>query len=129
MTKTALIVDDNPENLDALALLLRKEGFKPTTAQTLKELYAALDSQAKVDVVFLDLEFPNYSGFQVIGTLRRDERLTNTPIVAYSVHTSELNEARDAGFDSFIGKPLMVERFPSQLQRIMAGESIWEVGN
>jgi two-component system cell cycle response regulator DivK len=81
-----------------------------------------------VDVVFLDLEFPNSDGFQLIHELRAQPALANVPIIAYTVHTSEQNEAQAAGFDGFIGKPLNVNRFPDQLRRILNGESVWEIG-
>ncbi len=128
MSRYALIIDDNPSNLEALALLLKKEGVLPITIQTIQDLSTGLDSASKFDVVFLDLEFPNHSGFDLVKTLKKDPRLHNTPIVAYSVHTSELNEARAAGFDSFVGKPLIVDKFPGQLRRILQGHAVWEVG-
>jgi two-component system, cell cycle response regulator DivK len=123
---TALIIDDNPENLSALALLLKKEGVMPVTVASPREVAGALDQYGQVDVVFLDLEFPNYNGLDLISTFQTDQRLQGIPFVAYTVHTSEQNEARDAGFHSFIGKPLNVGRFPDQLRRILNGERVWE---
>lgn len=124
----ALVIDDNPNNLDVLAALLRREGVTPVTVDTPRDISAALDDNGPVDVVFLDLEFPNYDGLQLIADLQDDPRLAGVPIVAYTVHVSEQNEARDAGFHSFIGKPLSVERFPDQLARILNGERVWEAG-
>ena len=128
MSHYALIIDDNRSNLEVLALLLKKEGLTPVTVQTIHSLSGALDKAMEFDVIFLDLEFPNHSGFELVGHLKHDGRFQNTPIVAYSVHTSELNEARAAGFDSFIGKPLIIDQFSGQLSRILNGEAVWEVG-
>jgi CheY-like chemotaxis protein len=127
MTLRALIIDDNAGNIEALAALLRREGVTPTAIATPREIGAALDQVDRFDVVFLDLEFPNHSGFDVVAELREDARLKDAPIVAYTVHTSEENEARRAGFDSFLGKPLNVQRFPDQLRRILSGEPVWEI--
>lgn len=127
MTLHALIIDDNAGNIEALAALLRLEGVTPTAIATPREIDAALDQVDRFDVVFLDLEFPNGSGFDLVGELREDARLEGAPIVAYTVHTSEENEARRAGFDSFLGKPLNVQRFPDQLRRILSGEPVWEI--
>ncbi len=126
MSYVALIIDDNPTNLDALAALLRREDVTPVTVESPRDISAVLDDCGQVDVVFLDLEFPNYDGLQLIAGLQDDPRLEGVPIVAYTVHISEQNEAREAGFHSFIGKPLSVERFPDQLRRIMSGERVWE---
>ncbi len=128
MSEYALIIDDNVSNLDALSLLLKKEGLTPVTVQTIKDLWSVLDESTDYAVIFLDLEFPNHSGFDVVGKLNADLRVKGTPIVAYSVHTSELNEARAAGFHGFVGKPLSVDKFPGQLQRILAGQAVWDVG-
>ena len=128
MSRYALIIDDNISNLEALALLLKKEGVLSISIQTISDLAGALDSASKFEVVFLDLEFPNHSGFELVRKLKKDRRLQNTPIVAYSVHTNQLNEVRVAGFDAFIGKPLVVDRFPDQLRRILNGEAVWETG-
>lgn len=123
----ALIIDDDAMNLETLSLLLRKEGLTPLELANPRQIDAALTAAGQMAVVFLDLEFPNANGLELVSTLKADARLQGVPIVAYTVHTSEQNEAREAGFDGFIGKPLNVERFPDQLQRILAGEPVWEV--
>ncbi|MBN2303987.1 MAG: response regulator [Anaerolineae bacterium] len=127
MNAVALIIDDNHRNLDALALLLKREGVQPITLLSPRDISAVLGESGPVDVVFLDLEFPHHDGLALVRQLQADPRLTGVPIVAYTVHVSEQNEARDAGFHSFIGKPLSVERFPDQLRRILDGERVWEV--
>ncbi|MFW5748287.1 MAG: response regulator [Chloroflexota bacterium] len=124
----ALIIDDNPMNLETLSVLLRKEGLTPVTLDTPRALDAAIEKVDTVHVVFLDLEFPNYSGLDLVADMQAHPRLQGVPVVAYTVHTSEQNEARDAGFHSFIGKPLNVERFPDQLKRILEGVPVWEAG-
>jgi CheY-like chemotaxis protein len=127
MTPTALVIDDRPINLDALAALLRREGVATILLESPRTLEAVLEQAGPIDVIFLDLEFPNYSGFDILATLQAHPRLQGVPVVAYTVHVSELNEARMAGFHSFIGKPLDVSQFPDQLRRILKGERVWEV--
>lgn len=128
MSTKALIIDDNVLNLESLAVLLKREGVTPVSIHSPREIAAALDEMGAVDVIFLDIEFPNYSGFDTIGELRQNPRLAQVPIVAYSVHISEFTEARDAGFHSFLGKPLNVEKFPQQLRLILQGVPVWDSG-
>lgn len=128
MNGTAVIIDDNKMNLETLSVLLRKEGFATITLLTPRAAFDALDEIKQVDIVFLDLEYPNDDGFEAINELRTHPILQHTPIIAYSVHISEIQETRDAGFDGFIGKPLDVSTFPDQLRRILNGESVWDVG-
>jgi two-component system cell cycle response regulator DivK len=80
-----------------------------------------------IDVVFLDLEMPNYDGFNLLTDLKADARLSHVQIIAYTVHTSEIDEARQAGFDGFLGKPLDIKRFPDQLERILNRQPVWEI--
>ena len=39
----------------------------------------------------------------------------------------QINKAKAAGFDGFLGKPLDMDRFPDQIRRILAGDSVWEM--
>lgn len=128
MKHHAVVIDDNAMNLETLMLLLQKEGVSVSTFTSPRELENQLESLEQIDIVFLDLEFPNYSGLEFITIMKSLPALAEVPIVAYSVHISELNEVRSAGFHSFIGKPLNISEFPSQLQRILNDEPVWDVG-
>lgn len=126
--RRALIIDDNQSNADVLEMLLKNEGISSTVVALPRNLPVILDElSGQVDVVFLDLELPNHDGFELLEMLKPDSRLGGAPIVAYTVHTSEINEARQAGFHSFLGKPLDTQRFPDQLKRILDGVPVWEI--
>jgi DNA-binding NarL/FixJ family response regulator len=57
--------------------------------------------------------------------LKSYEYLGRVPVVAYTVHVSEINRAYQLGFHSFIGKPIDPDKFPDQLARILRGEPVW----
>jgi two-component system cell cycle response regulator DivK len=123
----ALIIDDKQANIQVLAILLENEGVTSTSVESARNVPAALATLPKVDVIFLDLEFPNGDGFEILGVLEATPALHGVPIVAYTVHTSEIDEVRRAGFHSFLGKPISAAQFPEQLRRILNGEHVWEV--
>ncbi|MBE2269716.1 MAG: response regulator [Anaerolinea sp.] len=123
----ALIIEDNANNSEVLQLLLQQQGVDSTIVPSTRGVLAALDQLDQVDVIFLDIEFPIGDGFAVLDLLRTLPRLNGTPIVAYSVHISEIDRARAAGFDGFLGKPLQAQLFPGQLRRILGGRPVWEV--
>jgi two-component system cell cycle response regulator DivK len=84
-----------------------------------------IEALDRIDVVFLDLEMPNGDYYLTLHELKQQPSLTGVPIVAYTVHTSEIDKARQAGFDGFLGKPLKATEFPGHLQRILGREPVW----
>lgn len=123
----ALIIDDNTKNVNVLANILADENVSNTQITNPKQLDSAIQHLNGVDVVFLDLEMPGLSGYDILEILHADARFQGVPIVAYTVHVSEMNHASQQGFHSFIGKPIDPDRFPEQLARIFNGERVWEV--
>jgi two-component system cell cycle response regulator DivK len=92
-----------------------------------RELNASLNTIPIPDIIFLDLEMPFINGYDVLDYIRQDSNLSQVPIVAYTTHTSHMNTAHQAGFHSFLGKPLDSTLFPDQIHRILNGEHVWEV--
>lgn len=126
MTATnALIIDDNPYNVDVLSAMLEMEGIQTTHVLEPLNLDAMLADLECPDIVFLDLEMPGMDGYAVLEVLKSDPRFQETPIVAYTVHHAEIMNARKHGFHSFLPKPLDSDRFPAQLARILRGEPVW----
>lgn len=121
----ALIIDDQLPNIDVLAMLLEQEGISHTSATSARQVSDAISQAPQINVVFLDLEMPNGDYYQLFKTLRADKRLSGVPIIAYTVHTSEIDQAREVGFDGFLGKPLKTTEFPDQIRRILSGEEVW----
>jgi CheY-like chemotaxis protein len=124
----ALVIDDNNNNLDVLVMLLSQQGVEATPVASLRSVPETLNQLPQVDVIFLDLEFPNGSGYELFRNLKADPRLANVPVVAYSVHISEIERVRREGFHGFLGKPLNARHFPRQLQQILNGIPVWEIG-
>lgn len=79
-------------------------------------------------VIFLDLEMPNYNGYDILQVFRGEPALNDVPIIAYTVHTNQVESVRQAGFDGFLGKPLIPAQFPNQIDRILKGKAVWEFG-
>jgi CheY-like chemotaxis protein len=126
MTFNALIIDNDTSNINALTALIRREGGTCFSVRSPADVVESLDQIEPVDIVFLDFEFPNHNGLEWITILKNDERLASCPFVAYTVHTSEQTAAWAAGFHSFLGKPLNVEKFPDYLSQILKGIPVWE---
>lgn len=126
MTHTSLIIDDDASSVEVLAQLLEEVGLLPRTFLNANKLVEALD-ETIFDLIFVDLEMPDKSGFEVLEIIRQYSDYDAIPIIAYSVHVSEANEARRRGFHSFLSKPLKQDRFAMQVQNILDGKAVWDV--
>jgi CheY-like chemotaxis protein len=123
-TVHALIVEDNTTNIEVLTELLKAQNVEFTVIQDPTRLEDCLSTLPSVDIAFVDLELPKRNGYEVLEVLRR--YALDAPVVAYTVHTSEIAVAKEMGFDSFLAKPLCVDRFPHQLSKILSGHPVWD---
>jgi two-component system cell cycle response regulator DivK len=122
----ALLIDDDPFNLEVLQRFLTQEGITCNSLQNIKTISSVMASIPRIDLVFLDLEMPQTNGYEVFQLLR-DTFGTEAAIVACTVHLNEISKVRDAGFNGFISKPLDQKRFPGQVKRLLQGEEVWEL--
>lgn len=122
----AMVVDDNTKNRQILAKMLAAEGAETIEVPRPIMLEPMLEEIEGLDVIFLDLEMPGLNGYEVLEIIKANPRFSEVPVVAYTVHVSEITVAHKLGFHSFLGKPLNMEKFPDQLARILAGEHVWE---
>jgi two-component system, cell cycle response regulator DivK len=122
----ALIIDDDTKNVSVLVRLLAREGLSSMQVNDPTKLDVPAEVRDKLRVVFVDMEMPGLNGYQVLEKLRGDADFQTVPMIAYTVHISEINSAHRAGFDGFLGKPLDSEKFSDQLARILNSEPVWE---
>lgn len=118
--KHILIVDDYPDALDIWAFYLRTMGYQVSTAS---DGVSALNQAEQLlpDLVVLDLELPGLSGFDVATRLRSNPDTRDIPLIAatgYS-HLSQLDRARDAGFDQIVVKPLDPDALIKEIERLL----------
>jgi len=111
-----LVVDDNHDSADSLALLLRCTGGEIRTAYDgLEALQVASDFRP--DVVLLDIGLPKADGHEVARRLRREPWGQRMCLIAVTGWSDESDRARsrDAGFDHHLVKPLDTGRLAQLL--------------
>jgi two-component system, cell cycle response regulator DivK len=81
------------------------------------------------DIILLDIHVSPLNGFQMLQEIRGDPVYFATKVVALtaSVMNEEVERLRKSGFDGAIGKPISLSTFPITVERILNGESIWQL--
>lgn len=126
---TALAVEDDAGGLAIIGVMMRYLGintYMNATGQGVVPL--ALAIRPRPNLIFVDLNLPNTTGYEVLRQIRAEQRLSDALVVALTAQDAdtEIPKCMAAGFNGFIGKPINRLRFPRQLRRILTGEAVWE---
>jgi DNA-binding response OmpR family regulator len=110
-----LIVEDEPEFADLLALWVERHGWQPHVARDGAAAIVAFEAETP-DLVLLDLSLPRLNGWQVIERMRATSLV---PILLVTARDAEEDKIRGlgAGADDYVTKPLS---FPELMARIEA---------
>ncbi len=101
-----LLVDDSPEALAIAAARLRKDEHEVVSADDGKSGLAAARSE-KPDLILLDVDMPDMTGFDVCRTLKSDEELRMIPVIFLtgSADTADKVKGLDLGAVDYVTKP------------------------
>ncbi len=114
MTGKILVVDDDPDILDAVAMILESQGYKVVTARDGVEGLATLKAE-RPDLMILDLLMPKMDGFAVCKELQdaRWAEYRKTPILILtsvredaSRRRYELETGVELDVDDYLEKPM-----------------------
>jgi chemosensory pili system protein ChpA (sensor histidine kinase/response regulator) len=100
-----MIVDDNPDILEALEQLLIAEGLEVITAGDGIDALAALHHGKIPCVIFLDSMMPFMNGVQFLSAIRKDAKLATIPVYVISASGDFDGAAGEVGIRGFIHKP------------------------
>ncbi len=112
-----LLVEDNPDARQSLAEILALHGHEVHQARGGLEAIS-MARALRPEVVLCDIGLPDLDGYAVARTLRGDEALGATLLVALSGHArpEDVRRAREAGFHAHLAKPPVLE----ELERLIS---------
>ncbi len=121
-----LLVDDNKDATDSMAMLLRLAGHEVRTAydgETALEL-ARIEAP---EVVFCDISMPGMGGLEVAHHLREDLDLQGAVLVALSGYSGDEDRrsSQEAGFNSHLTKPVQLDG----LKALLANVNLFTAGS
>lgn len=104
-----LVVDDDPESVRTLALLLGDAGYASVATTTDPRAVRDLHREHDFDLILLDLLMPGMDGFQVMEGLKEFERDGYLPVLAITGETGHRLRALKLGARDFLRKPVDVD--------------------
>lgn len=120
MTCRILVVDDEPDMVELLRLILRRGGWEILTATSGTEALQVADHYVP-ELILLDIMMPDLSGHEVCVRLRADARFRHIPILAFTAQC-QLEEQRlalQSGADDFIVKPIAPRDLVQRVQSFL----------
>jgi two-component system chemotaxis sensor kinase CheA len=104
--QSVLLVDDSAFFRNMLSPVLKAAGYKVRVATNAQEGLSFLRSGQEVDVILTDIEMPDMNGFEFAETIRADQKLSHTPIIALSamISPAAIERGRLAGFHDYVAK-------------------------
>ena len=115
----ALVVDDNPINLELISVLLEQEGFDVVSTRDAEEALAAVGARLP-DIFVLDVQLPGMSGLDLLRMLRSrsDTQGICTVVVTSYAMDADRAVAKDAGCDAYFSKPIDTRRFARDVREV-----------
>ncbi len=127
MVAKILIIDDEPDVIDLVAMNLKAEGYKVLTADNGETGLAKAKSETP-NLIVLDLMLPKMSGVEVCKALKRDAITGQIPVIMLTAKSDEVDRivGLELGADDYVTKPFspreLLLRVQSVLRRSKPGE-------
>ena len=108
--RSVLVVDDNKDAADSLAMLLQLEGCTVATAADGAEALAAFD-RLQPEIVLLDIGLPDIDGYEVARRMRSRQGPKKAMLIALTGWGQDQDKRRaaQAGFDEHLTKPVNLD--------------------
>ena len=120
-TLVVLAVDDNVQQLGEFKTILSQK-YDLRTVKAASEAISFLNKN-KVDVILLDIDMPNISGFEFLGDIRKIPSYFITPIIIVSGNKGQefLNEAKNSSANDVLIKPVNPSVLIDTIEKAYAG--------
>jgi two-component system KDP operon response regulator KdpE len=115
--RRVLIVDDEPNLVDAIRLYLEMEGYVILTAMSGREAIEKLRDLLP-DLIILDVMMPGMDGFE---TLREIRKASNVPVIMLTARGEEDDKVRGLrlGADDYVAKPFSQRELSTRVQAVL----------
>lgn len=121
MTTTVLVIEDTPQNMKLVTMLLEHSGYRVLQA-TDAPTGVALAREHRPQLILMDMQLPGMDGLEATRVLRSDLVTRDIKIVALTAFAMKGDEERmlQAGCDAYIAKPIQYKDFLVEVARLSA---------
>lgn len=115
----ALVVDDNRSTADSMVRVLKALGIQARPAYGPGPAMAILRAETP-SVIFLDINMPGVTGFDILSFVSREPRLRNVPVIVCTSDDQPPTRANalQGGARDFLVKPVTVDALEKSLKKI-----------
>ena len=115
-----IIIDDDADAITAAEHILSVRGFEPAGFQDPGEGLAAI-SENPPDVIILDIEMPNTTGFEILEHLKKDPETADIPVLIFTSDPSRENvqKAIEGGAKGFLAKPFDAKSLTAKVRSLL----------
>ena len=123
MREKILIVEDNPQNMRLLEILLRSESYTLLKAIDGEEALEVAVSE-KPNIIVMDIQLPRISGLEVIRKLRQMPAFNHVPIIALTTYAMKGDREKfiEAGCDAYLSKPISIRELPKMIAEMLQNQ-------
>ena len=120
MKKKILIVEDNPQNMRLLEMLLGAKGYTLLKAIDGEEAVNLATSE-RPDLIIMDIQLPKMNGLEATRQLRQSPDFSHTPIIAITAYAMKGDREKllAAGCDAYLSKPINTRELPEVISEML----------
>ena len=120
MSKTVLVIDDQPHIVRLIQVNLEKEGFQVVTAADGVEGSQRL-REGRPDLVILDVIMPRKDGFTLLREMKAQPELTDVPVIMLTVktHNADILQGLREGAELYRPKPFHPKELVALVKRVL----------
>jgi two-component system, OmpR family, response regulator VicR len=123
--KRVVCIEDEPEIIDLIRLILGRKGFDLTGATGGLEGLVTI-RQVKPDLVLLDLMMPDMDGWEVYQQMKADPELRNIPVIVVTAKAQSIDKILGlhiAKVDDYVTKPFGPQELLQSVERVLAAKA------
>ena len=120
-SKTVLYVEDEPEMIDLVRLILSRKGYNVIGAHGGQEGLSMIQ-QYNPDLVLLDLMMPDMDGWDVYQHIKSGENTRHIPVIVLTAKAQSIDKVlglKIARVDDYISKPFSPSDLVASVQRVL----------